>query len=63
MDIFWIMFWKSVVLALWACGEGYFESRRARSDWDKLLARFKHEWDRRCAEKPLLLPDLRSRLD
>ena len=46
-----VIFLKSAVIAAW---ETYSATRP-----DKLLLlKFKAEWDRRCAEQPLLLPDL-----
>ena len=51
MSIFWIMFWKAVVLSCWAS----FQEAREKRKFSGLLVRFQHEWDRRRAKQPLAL--------
>jgi hypothetical protein len=46
-----VMFWKSVVLALWGVGQDAWERRKNR----KLLERFQSEWNARRAKQPALL--------
>lgn len=58
MSIGWIMFWKAVVLTLWA---SFKEARENKVD-KELLRRFQEEWDRRRAKRPLMLTDQRSKL-
>jgi len=43
-----VMFWKSLIMALWA---GFTETRPDRA----LLLRFQREWDKRRAKQPRLL--------
>ena len=63
-NLFWVMFWKGVVLTLWAIGEDALEARKKRkaeqSERDALLLAFQQEWDRRRAKQPLILIDGRA---
>jgi len=48
MSIFWLLFWKGLIIGLW---EVYSESKKD-GDWDRLVSLFKQKWDRRLAEQP-----------
>lgn len=55
-----VMFGKTVVLAGWAAFQEAREANLHKRAWAALVERFQHEWDRRRAEQPLALADLRS---
>lgn len=60
MSIGWVIFFKAIVLAVWAEYKDMRERRKERGVNPALLAAFKEEWDRRRAKQPLALPDLTS---
>lgn len=51
-NIFWIMFWKAVVLSVWAV----FQEAREKRKFSRLTSLFNSEWDKRRAKQPLKLP-------
>ncbi len=60
MSIGWIMFWKALILSLWAAYKEHREKKKAREVDPALVARFNEEWSRRSAKQPLLLTDKRT---
>ena len=52
--IFWVMFGKAVILAVWV---SFDEARQAKKAEQLLLSRFKREWGNRRAKQPLMLTD------
>ena len=60
MSIGWIMFWKALILSLWAAFKDHREKQKAREVDPVLIARFNQEWTRRCSQQPLMLTDKRT---
>lgn len=58
MSIFWIMFWKALILSLYA----QYKDKKEQTGVDPLLAVFNREWSKRRASQPLLLTDQRAKL-
>lgn len=65
MSLFWVMFWKGVVLAVWSEFQDWREDRSARATIDGgLLIADQNRSSSGRPEKPLALPDLvTNRLD
>lgn len=55
LSIGWVMFWKAIVLSVWATFQELRDARKARGVDPRLVVAFQEEWQRRRAKQPLAL--------